>query len=397
MKKWFSLGEISKYHIISLCIPFLYMATTYVERDIIIENEGKDDNVPYDKDYQLPYFIIIFFSKIFSGFLYIINKYIINKNLLSSKLFLRNSRIYHLNINSKKKIKILIYIIIISALEVIYNFEYIRTLRKRSLIEMKIGFTFFVPIFTYFILKTKYYRHHFVSLIIGFVGFIFIILSLIFSNNEYISFNIGQQLKLLIYSIPFSLSLVLMSYLFRHYFINPFVFLFFDGIFCLFFSFIFILLEDINKIDLFLTNLRNFAFLVKKWEIFALFLLILLFSFLYYASTIITIYLFSPTLFVMNDILFPIIRWIIDSIVFIIKGKEINKIQSIFECIGYIFLYIACVIFNEIVICNFCNLNYNTYQQIKKRGIEDTKDNNDINESNILSNTESIISTSKFS
>ena len=393
MKKWFSLGEISKYHIISLFIPFFYMATTYVQRDEILENEEKDNN-PYDKDFQLPYFIIIFFSKTFSGFLYLISKYIINKKLISSQLLsLRSTRIYHLNINSKKKSRIVIFIIIISFLEAFYNLEHLRTLKIKSLIEMKIGFIFFVPIFSHFILKTKYFRHHFVSLIIVFVGFIFIILSLFFANknNENNEFDFINQLKHFLYSIPFSLSIVLICYLLRYYFINPFAFLFLDGIFCIFFSFIFILLEHGNNSDRIVNNFKNFIFIFKKWKVFFLFLFSLLFSFIYYISTIITLYLFNPTIFVMTDILFPILRWIVDYLFIIFlknKNEEINKIQCIFEFIGYVFLIIACALFNEIIICNFWDLDYNTHQQIKKRGIEDAKDNNE----SILSTNESILS-----
>ena len=74
----------------------------------------------------------------------------------------------------------------------------------------------------------------------------------------------------------------------------------------------------------------------------------------------------------MTDILFPILRWIIDTLVILFskdKSEKINKTQSIFEFIGYIFLIAACALFNEIIICNFWNLNYNTYQEIKQINI----------------------------
>lgn len=280
---------------------------------------------------------------------------------------------------------------IISALEVFYMIEDQRSLRKSGLIEIKLGFTIFVPIFTYIILKTKYYRHHFVSIIIGLVGFLFIILSL-FCQNEDDNPSFKDHLVHILYSIPFSLSLVLIKYLFINYFISSFSFLFLNGIFCLLFSFFYILFENLflDQRDLFLTNLKNILFVFQYLRIFGLFICILICTFGYYLSSVVTLYLFTPTLFVMTDILSPILIWIINNIVNIIKDyMNINIKESIFKFIGYIFLIIACIIFNEIIICNFCEMNYNTIQQIEERGIEDVKEtnNNKISNDSVLLQT----------
>ena len=68
---------------------------------------------------------------------------------------------------------------------------------------------------------------------------------------------------------------------------------------------------------------------------------------------------------------------------------NINIKESILKFIGYIFLIIACIIFNEIIICNFCEMNYNTIQQIEERGIEDVKEtnNNKISNDSVLLQT----------
>ena len=254
---------------------------------------------------------------------------------------------------------------------------------------MKLGFIIFVPFFSSFILRTKYYRHHFFSMIICFIGFIFIILSLSFENDDQ-NPSVKEHIRHYLFSIPYSLSMVLISYFFRHYFINPFAFLFLDGIFILFFSFDFILLENILKGgNLLINNLNYFLSVFKNLKSFCLFSCIILCSFLYYLSRTITLYLFTPTLLVMTDILSPIFRWIIDTLVNIICDKEINKVQSILKAIGYCFLYISCIIFNEIIICKFCKLDYNTYQQIKRRGIEDIIGKDD----SVISSNESIISS----
>jgi hypothetical protein len=194
-------------------------------------------------------------------------------------------------------------------------------------------------------LKLKYYRHHFVSIIIGFIGFLFIILSLLLrNNNEKLGFE--EHLRHFIFSNPLGLSLVLIKYLFEHYFISPFVVLFFDGLLCLFFSFIFILLEFLflSEFRSFVINLENILFFFEKWETLHIFIFILLYSFIYYLSSSITLYLFIPTLLVMTIILSSILIWVIDTFIYIFNDNknDINKMQCIFKAIGYCFFHIAC-------------------------------------------------------
>ena len=226
MEKWLSVGDLSKIHIVPFLVPFFYLTTSYIPKDKIIDNETKTHNDNKNKEYQLTYFTIIFLSKIFSGSLYILSKYVINKTEISSKLFSkRTTRRYHLNINSKNKIKILLYIMIITILEVIYNIEYVLTLQVKNLVEMKLGFTIFVPFFSFLFIKTKYYRHHFVSMIICLIGLFFVILSFANNDEKDESHSFKEQLRHSLFSIPYSLSIVLIFYLFRHYFINPFAIL----------------------------------------------------------------------------------------------------------------------------------------------------------------------------
>ena len=92
----------------------------------------------------------------------------------------------------------------------------------------------------------------------------------------------------------------------------------------------------------------------------------------------------------MTDILSPIIRWIVDCMVNIFYHENyINEKQAIFKAIGYTFLIIASTLFNEIIICNFWKMDYNTIEEIELRGIEDAikRDNSlcSINDS-IISN-----------
>ena len=395
-KNLFDIGELSNYHIIAFLIPLCYLATSYVQRDIIVENKNyhKNKNLNFNNDnYELPYLINIFISKLFSCIFYVISKYILNKEEITPELKSSKSiRVYHLNVNAHNKLKILSYIIIISILEVTFQIEKVRNLQLVGLIEIKVGLTVFVPLFSFIILKIKYYRHHFVAIGIGLFGFIFIVISLFFPNNDQEKHSFIEHLIHLLFSIPFSLSLVLINQLFKYYFIDPFTFLFLDGIFCLLFSFIYIIIKILlilQKTDLFINNLKKLSFIFLSPRISGLFICIFIFSFLFYITNTLTLYYFTPTLLVMTDIISPVIRWIVDSLIsMLIKDFNLNIKQSIFKIIGYIFLIIASFIFNEIIICNFWKMNYNTIEEIKIRSIEDAIKR----DSNLNSNNESIIS-----
>ena len=395
-KNLFDIGELSNYHIIAFLIPLCYLATSYVQRDIIAENKNyhKNKNLNFNNNnYELPYLINIFISKLFACIFYVISKYILNKEEITPELKSSKSiRVYHLNVNAHNKLKILSYIIIISILEVTFQIEKVRNLQLVGLIEIKVGLTIFVPLFSFIILKIKYYRHHFVAIGIGLFGFIFIVISLFFPNNDQEKHSFIEHLIHLLFSIPFSLSLVLINQLFKYYFIDPFTFLFLDGIFCLLFSFIYIIIKILlilQKTDLFINNVKKLSFIFLSPRISGLFICIFIFSFLFYITNTLTLYYFTPTLLVMTDIISPVIRWIVDSLIAIlIKDFNLNIKQTIFKIIGYIFLIIASFIFNEIIICNFWKMNYNTIEEIKIRSIEDA-----IKRDSILnSNNESIIS-----
>jgi hypothetical protein len=391
-KKCFSLGNLSKYHIIPFFVPIFCMITTYVQRDEIIKNEKENYLDKFDENYELPYFINTFYSKLFSGFLCFLSKCILNKKEISSSSNpTRTKRKYHLVVNSINKLKIICYIIIISILEVIFKIENVRTLKSKGLIEIKLGFTIFVPFFTYIFLHSKYFKHHYISIGIGLFGLFFVSLSLLFPNNDSESHSFIEHFRHFIFSLPFSLSIVLIKYLFKHYFIDPFTFLFLDGIFCILFSFAYVFIKTFiifNDSGLFINNLNNLLFAFRDSTIFSLFLCILISSFCYYLANYLTLYFFTPTLLIMTDLLSPIIRWIIDSLVnYFIYDQYLHPIQLILKAFGYFFLMAAAIIFNEIIICYICGMGYYTYPEIDMRAMEDCKDGNEI-----MSNNTSIMS-----
>ena len=75
-----------------------------------------------------------------------------------------------------------------------------------------------------------------------------------------------------------------------------------------------------------------------------------------------TIYYFSPMIFLLTQIVFPLIIWIID----IIRDDYVLY-EMIFTGIGYLILLFAVLIYHEIIILNFCGLSKNTRKFIEER------------------------------
>ena len=384
-KQLFSFGDYSKYHTFLFLVPLFHMMCEYVQRNIIAKSKKKIKDNQEEKDlfkeYEFVYMAIFFTSKLLSGFLYILSNYLINNEKIHYELLKTKSfRIYHLNVNANNKCKIFLYLIIISFLEVIFKVENIISLTKKDLIEIKLGFTIFVPILSYIFLKAKYHRHHLVSTIIGLFGFIFILLSLLYSKEE---ISLSFQLIHFFTSFPFSLSIIVIKYMFIHYFIGPFAFQFLDGILCIVFSFIYIIIKCliiVRDFDLFIKNLSHLYIIFENIKMFLLFVLVIVLTFAYHAAKAVSLYFFTPALLVMTDILSPVFSWIIDFIYNKIKGEnDIDPRYAIFKSIGYIFLIIAYILFNEVIICHFWNLDYYTTKKIEERGIEDViQETNDL-------------------
>ena len=192
------------------------------------------------------------------------------------------------------------------------------------LIEKKTLYIIFVPILCYFIMDKKLYKHHLLALILGFIGAFIINLcrfTLDFSKVEDYPFHLLNGL----YSLLLSLSLVVIKYIMTKFIIlSPYNFLFYDGIFCIFNSFIYTLviypliinlpnynknLEEEKENEHYFNNnyLQIFAiFIGQNWQFYIYFLLIIILLFVYYIINSFTIYNFSPYLFILIEAFLPI-------------------------------------------------------------------------------------------
>lgn len=368
--KYFEFESWSRYHFIALAVPICCMLTTYIQKN---ELKYYNENLLECKEKtcikEFPYFFNIFISKNLSIFLVLISKYM-NKD--RSNLIVRSEtkkkRRYHLSVNNiSKKIKSAFLLICISILELIFKVEGYLIIGMPNYIELKLGFLLIVPLLSVFILKKQLYIHHLFAFIICSIAFIIVCCSIIFYENKP---SVLEQLRHLSFSIPLALAFVLIKYLFENSFINAFSFLFYDGILCIIIPIITIAIMSIFKdsSSYFIDNIKEVSLLFKDKKIFGKFAMVVVFSFLYYLTNALTIYIFNPSLMVMTDILSPIFRWVIE----IFLDKEYNEQNFlfivIFKGLGFFLIIFCSVVFNEILIFHFCGLDNNIESNIHKRG-----------------------------
>ena len=73
------------------------------------------------------------------------------------------------------------------------------------------------------------------------------------------------------------------------------------------------------------------------------------------------IYYFTPTLLMVADSISPMLFWMI-----LVLPDETSKFNIIFNLLGYIITLFSSLIYNEIIIFNFCDLNKNTKKYLEK-------------------------------
>ena len=348
--------------------------------------------------YHLPNLFYLYLPKILSIIFIPIIKYRTKSD--STEVRLSQKRYHLLKENTSYK-RMLILFFLISFLEVIQEigdyllYYYQRIGQLHWLIEKKSVIIIFVPIFCYYILKIDLHRHHILALLIGFIGAIIInMVRFIFG------FSIAKEFPFhlinAVYSAILSLALVLIKYVFSTYLIiTPYIFLFYDGLFCILNSFILVLLEYYIIINLpdeplkndninyfknnFLGIVQIFSFdatitTEKKREYIVCFFVSFFLTFIYYIMETYTIYNYSPFLLIIVETCLPIDSDFIEYIfmeerreeIFFLKDKIVQR--TIYQIIGYTIILITALILNEIIILNFCGLNKNTYSKISIRG-----------------------------
>ena len=339
--------------------------------------------------YNLPYMFYLYLPKIFACIFIPIIKY---KTKGDSNDDNRIIKQYHINAVKESKNKMFLLISIISLLEVIqengdlllYYYEWRGKIQW--LIEKKTGLIIFVPFLSYFILKIDLFNHHILALILGFIGAFIINACRFFLGFSIIS-DLPYHLLNAFFSFLLSLVFVLTKYVMTNFIlVSPYKFLFYNGIFIIINSFIYMSFEyfivenlpdDKNYGNYFVNNFLGIFTLLKgqEYKFYIYLSLIFIIMFFYYVISALTIYNFNLYLIIIVETCIPIDNDMIEVFYKEVLNdkKDLIKRRTISQCIGYIIIIISALILNEIIILNFLGLNKNIRSNISSRSNIDSE------------------------
>ena len=373
----FSLNKMNKYYLLPFLVPIVCYCTKFCS-DPLKNDRGKISNVNDVSNENLHTYVFLYqminsTSIIFSGLLYfisIIRRQTDNKANIGTLSERSNSSDYSF-MAKKKPNRLLEYSIIcfMSIIITLYNVLKGYGTGHKTL-EKRLYFLFFFCLINIFLFKKPFYRHQKFSLSIAFVGMV-MIFALFFiylnkSNYDYI-----YDVLLFFGSFLYSLYLVLVKYMSENKGYSPFLLLFLIGIISTaatvvgFLILSHVRLGNINYVsnifhcrpDIFVCFGNLYGYIIGYFLINAV-LQILIFLVCYY---------FSPEVFAISDIISPFLSCITN----IAKGKENIVVKIVFDIIGYIIITIGSFIYNEIIVCNFWDLNKNTWKSIVKKANDD--------------------------
>ena len=229
----------------------------------------------------------------------------------------------------------------------------------------------FVIIFSMIFLEFSLYSHQYLSLaIISLCIIIFFIESIIFETGLTV-INVFQSfIYIFFYEKAYCLSNVLGKKYLNTYMDNFYLFLFKIGIITTIPLLIYDIIAYCYELDDEYHGIIKTIFGLEYW----VFPLTLLFYILSDIGLWLTIYYFSPCHFIILGTLEDFLELIF---AFLQKDEQLYNInikeQIITFYVLYPIIFIALLVFNEIIILNFCELNKNTKLYIMKRELTDDK------------------------
>ena len=215
---------------------------------------------------------------------------------------------------------------------------------------------FFTAIESFFILDIVIFKHQYLGMIIIFISTFFIIII----SNCYIEFNFISTVGEIFILFSSSLALVINKMILEFYFISPFMILFVQGISGLIIDSI--LLIIFIMINLFSIN-DFFDFFFNEINLF----MFISYSILYSLTNmfiLLTTFYFSPTMVMVSDFISAF-------------ALDIMEKLEWYKIVSYIILIFGCLIYNEIIILKFCELQKFTQKEIILRGQIDIKNEDD--------------------
>ena len=367
-KPFISFAKINKYFLIPFITPVFCMFANYFLYKI------KATKVVKNEEFIFTCYVLL--SYIGVGCFYFISKFrqkvegekenfLYRESTISSIKYIYNEGI---KINKLKGSILIIFLAFLLSLAELFSI-YIHK-NKVHLLQERLYYLLFIPLFCKFILKDNIFKHHYFSLLIAMVGFslLFIPICLKIDVDD-----IVPNVLNFVGSVGYSLFLVIIKYLTHVYYMSPFkLSLIFGTIafFFIFFGFLIYSLIKYHDLTYFKESL-DFSYVDNKFVLSLYFIAIFIFAVLLHFCTLLVIFYFSPILLMVTDIISPFLLWI----ALTIENKSSTEIlELILNPIGYVIVLFASLIYNEIIIFNFCGLNKDTKIFIEERLYKESKD-----------------------
>ena len=270
----------------------------------------------------------------------------------------------------KKSIKSIIYIIILSGINMCYShFNFESFIDKRT-----IGTSYKILLFfllSHFILKYDYGKHHYITFGLNTITLIIkYAVSIVESKSqEYVGKHIWYYL---IYALSFCLLFTIGKYYMDNYYQTPYFIIFFVGIII---GPILIIIALIKYLAGYESQIfAGFRDNVNTTKNVFLFLGDIITQFGMYLGLWITVYYFTPCHTIVSENIMEICYYIIDfkTNQDFWKDKNVNLNIYFFPYI-HIINFFCSLVFNEILVLKFCGLDYYTRLNIQKRENSDSK------------------------
>ena len=393
----FSFQKLNKYFLFPFFIPIICFSTKFFSEtmktdgnNIRIENVTIDNTHTFVFIYQIIQSLCLFLG----GLSYFIVLYKIktsdtksNNNNQIDKSINTEQKEFNSNntlesrvtekylVNSiedykKRDLKKILIVVFMPFLIIIYNMSIAYGVKHPQL-EKRVYFLLFITLINVFIFKKQIYKHQKLALIITLIGIIPIYTSFFVYLDTNI-YKVHFDIILFTGSLCYSIYLVFIKYLTLNKQMSVFLLLLYQGILCTVYTLvIFSVISLAAKGDFtYITNIFNCNetnyICVSNYYIKIIFYFIL--NTVLQALIFLVVYIFSPELFAISDIFSPLFSFIAQWI----QEKEKNGIKIFLYVLGYLIIALGAFIYNEIIVCNFCGLNQNTWKAIDQKAYEDT-------------------------
>ena len=372
----FSINRMNKYYLLPFLVPLVCYSTKFFSEPMKMKN-GEIKYVEKVTEENCHTFVFLYqminsTSLIFGGLLYfvtIIRTKTDNKanigNIIGGRTFSDNLII------RKKPNRLLEYSIIIFMSIIITMYNVLKGYgTKHPTLEKRLYFLFFFCLINIFMFKKPIYSHQKFSLGIGFIGMA-IIFTVFFFYLDYARYEYIYDVLLFFGSFLYSLYLVLVKYMAEKKYYSPFLLLLLIGTFSTVITVIgymiysFVTVNDLRYVtnifhcrdDMYVCFGNYYDKIICYFLINAV-LQVLIFLVCYY---------FSPEVFAISDIISPYLSFISK----VIEKKNNDILNIILNSVGYIIIILCSFVYNEIIVCNFCGLNENTWKAIDQKAKED--------------------------